>query len=241
MLAKFLAILMAIYYFFMPGAKPVPERVDIAGVTYRNGFLAEGLRYLNEENFYTKNIVFEERRGTQKIPYYRMECSTRDLVIRNSGKMWSMPNIMSERIYCRESQWEEVRTYYSNPDSFFYYYKPNGHFDENTIVLPSVDFAKFEALRQFSDDNAYGTGRNIGQTRRIPLAAWLAASQEPDFASFVFYKESNDGIFGAHTMEFHLWEGELVFHRYVNLSANGFAEFSILPADLEQYFRELIS
>jgi len=234
MFAKIWSFIMAVIAWvvslFTPIKVTIPERITIEGVTYRNGFLAEGLRYLNGDKTGSDEVVYRDADG---MPYFRLGYEG-DFVLRGGSGMWSVPNEMQERIYCREDQWEELRDYYVNPDSFTYCYESVQGSEVNTVALPAVDFDQFEALRIFSEDNAYVDGRNIGKTRRIDKEAW----HEPFIR---FFKKGNDGIFGVHTRQFFIWEGELVFYRYSNDSAFGFIEVSILPEDLEQYFRELIS
>jgi hypothetical protein len=213
-------------------AKAKSETVEIDGVTYRNYFASEGLVFLNIENFNLKEPVFRESHksllGGWDTLYFRVDCQL-DLVFRGTNS--SLSGNIPKNIFCRDDQWNELQTRYADPTNFKYYYKLS---EREINRISKINPKKFEELMTFSQDNAYGTGRNIAERRRLPKSATL----EP---SVFFYKESNDGFFCAQTMSFFKWDGELVFYRYLDDSANGFVEVSILPSALERYFRSLVN
>jgi hypothetical protein len=227
-------------------AKAKSETVEIEGVVYRNYFFDDQMHLLKNYNFYSDDPILTQRLVSllpyPVIPYFRFEkdwvfrgeSSWEDDLRNRSESSWA-ENI-SKNIYCPDDEWENTQAHYANPKSYMYYYKPDGYFTEETISMPTIDPAMFDDLLDFSDGNIYVTGHHVGQTRKLPKAAW----NEPHL---VFYKESIDGLLVAHTGEFFVWEGEFVLFRYLNDAggdSGAFVEVSIVPEALGQYFMNLI-
>jgi len=209
-----------------------PTSVTIDGVTYRSEFYGDlypmfyqvgdvGMETLQQE------IVYED--GSRQ--YRRVDFEGHNWVHCYTGKY------ISGMVYCAESEWEQTKSYYENPENFDYYF---GHSEDN-VLIPEIDYQKFDELKAFEKENQHNPfdvfyeENEKDRTRRIP---------ESEFKdSFTFLKESKDGYFHTINCGYFIYEDKLflLFYHDGGRTNGGIEEVVAMevPDELGQYFIEL--
>jgi len=220
------------------GYSVVPESVTIDGVTYRTGFYGDLIPVFGQVgNIGSDTLQDEIAYDDGKRKFQRVDYEGHDWVHSYIGK-WT-----GGVVYCAESQWEQMRGYYTDPLNFDYYCGSGYNISETSASIPEIDHQKFDELLAFGNENEYepfnerSNEKVMEKTRRIP---------ESEFQSSVsFYKVSNDGYFQTPSFHrFFVYEGKLllVFFHDGGRDNGGTREVVAIevPDELGQYFMDLL-
>ena len=224
----------------MIGSSVVPESVTIEGITYRNGFYGEELCPLFDQvgdvgaETLQEGVFHDD--GYRK--FRRVDFEGHDWVHSNIGKY------TGGVVYCAESEWEQTKSYYKNPENFDYYYDMGYYMSQNgEVLIPKVDFQKFEELLAFGRENNYepfdssSNKKVMEKTCRIP---------ESEFQEgFCFYKVSKDGYFTTSRGPRYFVYDDKLFLVFYHDGENQDGEFEEVvsvevPNELSQYFVEVL-
>lgn len=199
--------------------------VTINGVLYRNGF--QGDLILRNPKYGTEPLL-----SNNTGQYYRLEGTEYDLIYNASGENKGV----SENIYCRADQWQELSEYYSTSTNFVYrcVARSTGGTSE-TIAVDEMDIKKLNELVEFCESNAYRANAfaDSDNMKAVPSASI-------GDKTYRFGMSSNDGLFSLNAREFCIVEGVLVYkHREVMSEGNTL--IVDLPEELSDYFTTVIN
>lgn len=196
----------------------IPKEITIDNVVYRCGFYGD-LWPINIE--YSGEAI--EIDGNE---YHYVKNDHYDWVHSSLGAT------TNGIIYCAESQWEQAKTYYSNPSNFKYYctlYNVN-------ISIPDFDFEMFDALAKFAAANSYDpfnqAKNNKVKTLDLPIPD---NGKSPEL---VFYKESADGCFTSYQGDiYHILDGKLYLVFYYDYGHGKYEKMVCVavPDEISQY------
>ena len=196
------------------------KTITVDGVLYRNKF--QGDLILRNPK-YGAEPVLSDSTGQ----YYRLEGTDRDLIYNASGKNKGT----SENIYCRDTQWSELNSYYSTSTNFFYrcIVKSNGKSAE-TIDVEAMDIIKLNKLVEFCESAAFVDSEQIKSVTTESLGD----------ETYRFGMSSKDGLFSSNAREFCVFEGSLVYkYREVRLEEKTL--IVDIPEELSNYFILIIN
>ena len=135
-IALFATLIYAPFYMiispFLPPETPeapyIPEvkTITIEGAEYKNCFLDENLSFVEKPDFNKEAPDYI----TSLSEYYKLENNwLYDNASTNSEKD------LTEKLYCPEEDWEELKAYYSDPENYYYQYKATPRYvSEDTYV-----------------------------------------------------------------------------------------------------------
>lgn len=118
--------------------------------------------------------------------------------------------------------------------SVYFCWMDSGTGDPVITPIPDIDIAKFNALAEFYEQNAYDAvgSNNLAKTRRLPYSA----SNEPEIR---FIKQESNGSATKYAAGLHVWEGKLVLEWYT--SGDDYMVALDVPDDLSQYFIGIVN
>lgn len=199
--------------------------ITVDGVLYRNKF--QGDLILRNPK-YGAEPVLSDSSGQ----YYRLEGTERDLIYNASGESKGV----SENIYCRDIQWSELNSYYSNSANFVYrcVVRTTGSAAQ-TVDVDKMDTVKLNELVKFCETSAYKSNdfADSDSIKSVPSASLGGKT-------YRFVMSSKDGLFSANAREFCVLEGALVY-KYREVMSEGKTLVIDVPKDLSDYFMPVIS
>ena len=200
-LSLMLVILMpffAIIYPFLPPEPPevphIPETVTmtVEGVRYKNLFLDENLCFVEKHDFSGKDPDYT----TASSEYYKIENNW--LYVKSEA---NEDYDLSEKLFCPEEDWEELKAYYSNPENYDYQYIESLYSESpNDSYLTVTDGEMFKKL--------------LGDESDIRLSgedSTIIISEDKKQTSFYLKRTSKNGLFYKFSAEFTVYEGK-VYH-----------------------------
>lgn len=204
-----------------------PKSIIIDGHTYVTGFY---------ENLWPNGITVGEERPTYYESAYhywwKVENAPFDMYCaQNKEALYWNP-----AIYCRESEFEEVNRYYSDPQNYDYFI---GIYleDEQHIRLSEQDEPYAERAIEFiiEMDNALGAGGIFDplQDKKITLDAEFF-----DWDRVTIYRTSKDGFFTTLHMELAIYDGAL--YRQISYDeSKKQTTFYVFDKDVSDYMVDL--
>ena len=199
--------------------------ITIDGVVYRNKFQGD---LILRNPMYEKEPVLIDNTGR----YFRLQGIDYDLIYDVTSKQIGH----SESIYCRDDQWQELKSYYSNTDNFTYQYITNqkgGKFEAHTVN--EMDINKLNKLVEFCEENSYDPfGFSNSKKTRTVSTSTLGKTE------YRFGMNSNDGLFSVGAASFYLLENNLVLE-YYSVMSEGKTLIVDVPKELSDYFVSMIS
>ena len=235
-LALILGMIMA---FFSSGTskKPYePKTEEVNGVIYKNCFLPEYVEYggpsvsgdepicyiPNEDEYW-----FGPQKGWYKIT---------DSIIARGYQVNSGLEATGNRVYCRESDWDELKEFYGNMENYIFFigtsYDINGKKQADCeIDSELVDPVLWDKLMQFAHDSYYERGTGKNKAVELPL------DRKSYNIDFYLTMENVDGLFSASSHNLCEYKGEFYMERtYVE---GHYQEAFKIPEELQGYIREL--
>lgn len=198
--------------------------IIVDGVLYRNKF--QGDLILRNPKYGVEPILSDSTGQ-----YYRLEGTERDLIYNASGESKGV----SENIYCRDIQWSELNSYYSNSANFVYrcVVRTTGSAAQ-TVDVDKMDTAKLNELVKFCETSAYKSNdfADSDSIKSVPSASLGGKT-------YRFVMSSNDGLFSANAREFCVLEGSLVY-KYREVMSEGKTLVIDVPKELSDYFMSVI-
>lgn len=209
-------------------AREGPEILQIDETTYKTGFY--GTLYPSGYTLTECTLQAED------LTLVRIEHDTFELYHADVGPY------VDGTIYCVESQYEQALEYYADPENYTYFCTLGVDLlDETrhaqTVELPDVDTAMFDALLSFAEGSVYDPfdSRHNAKVETVELPM-------PDNrvdTRMVFYKESKDGLFcSVKGTDYYVVDGSLyMVYQY----DHGHGEYEKLiavkvPEDISAYF-----
>ncbi len=194
--------------------------IMVDGVLYRNKF--QGDLILRNPK-YGAEPVLSDSTGQ----YYHLEGIDHDLIYNASGKNKGT----SENIYCRDTQWSELNSYYSTSTNFIYrcIVKSNGKSAE-TIDVEAMDIIKLNKLVEFCESAAFVDSEQIKSVPTESLGDKI----------YRFGMSSKDGLFSSNAREFCVFEGSLVY-KYREIRLEEKTLIVDIPEELSNYFILIIN
>lgn len=199
--------------------------ITIDGVVYRNKF--QGDLILRNPNYGTEPIISDSTGQ-----YYRLEGTDYDLIYNVSSSIIGDP----ESVYCRDDQWQELKSYYSNTENFTYQYITNqkgGKFEAHTVN--EMDINKLNKLVDFCEENSYDPFSFFDSPNIRKVSTSSLGKTE-----YRFGMNSNDGLFSAGAASFYLLDNKLVLEYYTYMAGKK-ALITDVPDELSEYFISLIN
>ncbi|MCI8537069.1 MAG: hypothetical protein HFF18_00175 [Oscillospiraceae bacterium] len=205
----------------------VPRRVRIEGEVYRTGFYGD---------LWAKNLTFTgeeyEVRGTT---FRRLDCGTFDCIQAGVGSK------TGGMLYCLDSQWEEAKAYYEDPENYTYYcginVKESREEDRQYFEVEDMDIEKYEALMGHGGAFAYDPFDPVKNRASEFKEVIIDAGPWPYIN---FFKISKDGILESFkAYYFFILDGTMYQARYHNLSEDSVSAVEV-PEETAAYFIELV-
>ncbi len=173
-------------YILIP-SKYVPETVEVEGETYRTGFYPDELFVVDGVE------CTDERYEINRVSFHRAQAGPFDCLHAIIG------DTANGELYCLDSQWEQARDYYNDPENYTYYcdISPDqvpGSRRADVHPIPDMDTEQFDALTEQIE----GKSNHPFDREERMLGASLEADPFPkaeDFYYVSFYRMSNDGCF----------------------------------------------
>lgn len=200
--------------------------VTINGVVYRNRF--QGDLILREPK-YGSESVFENEFGR----FFRIvDKSDYDLIYNENSDVIGAP----ESIYCRDDQWRELNTYYSDTNNFTYQCiaKQKGK-EFKTYIINEMDIVKLNELVDFCEKNSYDPF-SFSNSKNIRTVSTSSLGD----TEYRFGMNSNDGLFSSGAASFFILDDKLVLE-YYSLMSEEKTLIVDLPEELNQYFTTIIN
>lgn len=199
--------------------------ITVDGVLYRNKF--QGDLILRNPK-YGAEPVLSDSTGQ----YYRLEGTDRDLIYNASGENKGT----AENIYCRDIQWSELNSYYSNSTNFVYrcVVRTTGSAAQ-TVDVDKMDVVKLNELVKFCETNAYKSN-DFAESDIIKSVLSTSLGDK----TYRFVMSSNDGLFSANAREFCILDGSLVY-KYREVMSEGKTLIIDVPEELSDYFMSVIN
>lgn len=199
--------------------------ITIDGVLYRNKF--QGDLILREPQI-DSEPVFENQKGR----FFRLTGIDHDLLYNASTETTGSP----ESVYCRDDQWQELNSYYSDFKNFTYQcvVEQKGS-ERKTFSLEMLDIKKLNELVAFCENNSYDP--TSSGNPNITYSVSYSILNEPKYS---FEIESNDELFSVETASFFVTDNKLVLEYYTVMS-EGKTLVVDVPAEITQYFLPLIN
>ncbi len=229
-LTRIIALLLAILNTFFPflgGSDDESNIVTVDGVVYRNLFMGD-LALKREALELSDKPAYEKR----SLTLYWIETEEYDLLYNISGTVIGS----SDRVYCREDEWEELNAYCTNTDNFDFFcvFTTN---ETNSCKLDGLDVEKYNQLVAFADGNEFDpfdlTYNN--NTVEISYDIWYTPR-------YSFVAETKNGLFYSNAYGLYVWEGKLVkLHHTVGGGETGKAYIVYAPDELSGYFVDVIN
>lgn len=154
---------------------PPPRSIEIDGEEYVTGFY---------DNLSVAGVSYRERETClfTKPPYlwWHLEDELFDMYCcEHVDSMWWHPTL-----YCKKSQVEEVKNYYSDTENYYYYI---GLYGGEPVRLDGIDRTNAEnAISLILKDDSYRR-KNL---RRVTYNITIN-----EYERFIFHRESKDGLF----------------------------------------------
>lgn len=216
----------AIIYPFLPPEPPevphIPETVTITveGVRYKNLFLDENLRFVEKHDFSGKEPDY----ATASSEYYKVENNW--LYVKSEA---NEDYDLSEKLFCPEEDWEELKAYYSNPENYDYQYIESLYSESpNDSYLTVTDSEMFKKL--LGDESDIRISGN-DSTIRI--------SDDKKQASFYLKRTSKNGLFYKCSAEFTVYESK-VYHDGTHMGIYNETIIHKLKDEINEYISGLL-
>lgn len=211
----------------------VPETVSAEGRTYRTGFYSDDLWPVNLEHS-------EEKYEIDGVTYYPVEVGGFDcLHAPHTG------GTTNGTLYCLDSQWEEAKEHYADPENFSYYCEITppwiaGTEKSDIHRIDDMDPEMFDALGNWSEkrnDPFDAVEQTLGD---IQEADPIYLPSIPEFYCLFFYKQSNDGCFVTFQGDkFSIIDGKLYYIRYYS-GKEELLHVIEVPEETASYFIDLV-
>ena len=160
--ALILGMIMAFFSAKTPAKPYEPETVAINGITYKNCFIPEYAYLMGSVQFDTKEPFYTEESGLfrAKTDWYKVN----DKIIIRGRENLPILDTPGTVYYCRESNWNDLKAYYSNMNNWRFFagtgYVINGKTpDEIEIERENNNLELWEELMQFTYDCNYNNNR----------------------------------------------------------------------------------
>lgn len=200
--------------------------VTINGVVYRNRFQGD---LIFRDPQYGSEPIFENEYGR----FFRIEGkSNYDLIYNENSEVIGAP----ESVYCRDDQWQELNSYYSDTNNFTYQYTAKQKGKEfKTYTINEMDIDKLNELVDFCEKNSYDpfSFSNSQNTRAVSTSS-LGDTE------YRFGMNSNDGLFSSGAASFFILDNTLVLEYYSVMSEEKTLIVDV-PKELSNYFISIIS
>ena len=199
--------------------------IMVDGVLYRNKFQGD-LILRNPQ--YGDEAVLKDTTGQ----YHRIEGTEYDLLYNVNSEVSGAP----ESVYCRDDQWQELKSYYSDPGNFTYQYiaKQKGE-GAKTYTVNEMNPDKLGELVDFCKNNAYDPSSFSASDNTKAVSTSSLGNTE-----YRFGMNSNDGLFSAGAASFYILEDNLVLEYYSVMSEEKTLIVDV-PKDLSDYFVSLVN
>ena len=222
----FLSSIVCLFCFSGCGMAPDgPKKVLIEDDTYVTGFY--GSMFPHEFEYTEESYLVDD------TEFRRIEHEQFELVHALVG------SYTEGTIYCKESQCDEVKTYYADADNFTYFCligTPKKDVSPLAVDISEIDTEKFDALTLFAEKNSYNPfdfKKNDGIEKiELPIP------DDTKSPRLVFYKESKDGLFASSKGEyFHIIDGELILVFYYDMGHGEYEKLVAVkvPEELSDY------
>lgn len=216
-----------------PRSAIVPETVEVQGETYRTAFYSEDL--------WPHNLnCTDERYEIDGVNFHRLTVGGFDCLHANIGEK-------SEGVlYCLDSQWEQAREYYTNPENFDYYCEisPDRITETERADIHKIDEMDPEMFQALLN-RAEGVRNDPFDGMERILGEKLEADPiyKPDLAELyylTFYLESNDSAFVTFKGDkFFIIDGKMYFFRYYD-GQDKMLHVIEVPEETAEYFIDLV-
>lgn len=211
----------------------VPATVKVEGETYQTGFYSDDLWPINLEHT-------DEKYEIGSITFYPVEVSGFDcLHAPHTG------GTTNGTLYCLDSQWEQAKEYYADPENFTYYCEITpawiaGTEESDVHQIDDMDPEMFNALRHWADnrnDPFDAVEQTLGD---IEEADPIYRPSLSEFYCLFFYKQSRDDCFGTFRGDrFSIIDGKLYYIRNYN-GKEKLLHVIEIPEETASYFIDLV-
>lgn len=230
-------IIMFCISFFVSGCGMLasePDTVTIDGQKYTTGFYGT----LYPDNFECS----EETYDVDDTEYRRIEDERFDLIHASIGFY------ESGTIFCKESQYEEAKEYYSDLNNYNYYCRIGEHdldepdFEPIVIDLSEADKEMLDALIVFGEENEFDPFNSF-KNKEVQQVKFPFIPDSKTSPQLIFYKESKDGLFtSVKGSKFRVIEGKLylIFFYDRNFGESEETVAVEVPDEMNDYILELL-
>lgn len=217
----------------LPHSLLVPETVEVEGETYRTGFYGEDLWPVHLD-------CTDEEYKINGTNFHRVTVGEFDCLHASIGEK-------SEGVlYCLDSEWEQAREHYTNPENFDYYCEisPDRITETERAEIHQIDEMDPEMFQKLVN-RAEGVRNNPFDLVERALGEKLEADpiykpDLPDFYYLTFYLQSDDGYFVTYKGDkFSLINGKLYFLRYYD-GKDKLLHVIEVPEEIAGYFIHLL-
>jgi hypothetical protein len=224
---KFFALIMGLIMAFFSKSPAntdyEPKTEDINGVTYKNCFIPEYVKYngvevSSEELFTLIPGEFESWGGPQK-GWYKMT----DKILSRGSCPNSGLEATGKRVFCRESDWNNLKEQYYNLDNWNY--KLCNEFE---ISREMVDYALMSKIMQFAYDCYY---KGLNKSVELPIN-----SETLDKGFYIEMEDTIDNLFCA-SSQICVYNGEFYMEK-TYVSEHHIVAYKF-PEELQGYIGEL--
>ncbi|MBQ8764050.1 MAG: hypothetical protein IJZ07_08100 [Clostridia bacterium] len=190
---------------FLPPEPPevphVPEitTITVEGVRYKNCFLDENLWFVEKHDFSTKNPDYT----TTSSEYYKIENNW--LYVKSDA---NEEYDLSEKLYCPEEDWEELKAYYSNPENYYYqckaiprYVSEDTYVEGDFITITVTDGETFKKLLVEESDIRASDSNSV-----------ISITSNEEHTLFRFKRTSKNELFCKQSSTFTVYKGT-AYHR----------------------------
>ncbi|MGN1194212.1 MAG: hypothetical protein ACI4SB_01880 [Acutalibacteraceae bacterium] len=204
------------------------DTLTVDGVLYRNNFQS---KMTLSSDYYNS---LEEIQSSDKY-LYRVKDAPFDIIY-DPDPLITRDIAVSDVIYCRDDQWQELHAYYANPDNYDYSYIAVDEYrnlDRHTINNP--DREKFDELVVWFEENSFNLINGITN----PQLSYPVLNDE-HFIKYRFIVETKDKIFSKGAGEFYVQNSKLSLI-YTQTMLTSTTLVIDVPDNLANYFISLIS
>lgn len=233
-IALFATLIYAPFYMiispFLPPETPeapyIPEvkTITIKGAEYKNCFLDENLFFVEKPDFNKEAPDYI----TSLSEYYKLENNwLYDNASTNSEKD------LTEKLYCPEEDWEELKAYYSDPENYYYQYKATPRYvSEDTyvegdyITVSVTDGEMFKKLLVDESDIRISDSNSV-----------ISITSNEEHTLFSFKRTSKDELFCKHSSTFTVYKGT-VYHQDTRIG--NYITLYKIKDEINEYISELL-
>lgn len=208
-----------------------PKTVKIEGKTYTTGFYADDLWIKDAPKL-------EEAYEIGGVRFRLLDGGTFDCANGAAGgKTGGM-------IYVLDSQLEEARAYYADPENYVYYcavgvkYSREG--EGEVFEIEDIDLEKYDALMGIGSTFGYDPFDMVKNYASERKAVEIDVSKTDVRPYINFYRESRDGLFtSSKASNFFILDGTMYLARYHN-GTKEIVSAVELPEETAAYFIDLV-